>query len=85
MTAIFSFFICRRKQNNKFNDLQNQYTDLVNKNSQNEKTKIKLQNEIDILHQDIDKVSNGLSKSDKPLTLCSLTDTSVIRNLNSLN
>lgn len=48
----------RRRSNTKYNDLQNQYSDLMTKNSLVEKSKIKLQSEIDILNDDIEKVSH---------------------------
>jgi len=37
--------------------LQNQYSELLTKNSSLEKTKVKMQNEIDILAEEVEKVS----------------------------
>lgn len=47
----------RRRSNTKYNDLQNQFSDLMTKNSLVEKAKMKLQGEIDILNDEVEKVS----------------------------
>lgn len=55
----------KRRGNSKFNDLQNQFTDLLSKNSTIEKSKMKLQNEIDHLQQDIEKFKKKSEESVK--------------------
>ncbi|CAF0735017.1 unnamed protein product [Brachionus calyciflorus] len=45
----------KRKLNNRYLELQDQYTDLMNKYSNNEKAKLRLQNQVDTMTVDLDK------------------------------
>lgn len=49
--------IKRRKLNNKFLELQDQYNELMNKYSNSEKNKLRLQAQVDNLITDLDSVS----------------------------
>lgn len=66
-SILFRYFQFRRKLNNKYLELQDQYNELMNKYSNSEKNKLRLQAQVDNLITELDSVNTKFTY-DKPET-----------------